>query len=132
MGKDKGKEWARGVQGLSGMVREVACKAEIPPDKSMSMLRVSGAADRRSVPPAQSSLWVRVMRPPSVVVAAVGWQWVGSGLAMRGAMMDHWQMPGARPMHATLSRHAGAGAWGRASGALARVIRNSGNDFDHR
>jgi hypothetical protein len=48
------------------------------------------------------------MRLPAVVVAAVGWQWVGSGLAMRGAMMD------------------------RASGALARVIRNSGNDFDHR
>jgi hypothetical protein len=82
MGKDKGKVCARGVQGLSGMVREVACKAEIPPDKSMSMLRVSGAVDMRSVPPAQSSLWVCVMRPPSVVVAAVvaavGWQWVGN------------------------------------------------------
>jgi hypothetical protein len=96
------------------MVREVACKAEIPPDKSMSMHRVSGAVDMRSVPPAQSSLWVCVMRPPSVVVvamvAAVGWQWVGNAGSNDGSLADAWgQANACNPVQACRSGSVGKG-----------------------
>jgi len=79
---------------LKGSGGLIDWKAKETPDKSMSMHRVSGAADRRSVPSDQSPLWECVMRLPAVVgvavVAAVGWQWVGNEGSNAGSLAGAW------------------------------------------